>query len=197
MGHSVLKPFILGGLVALCLLVMAMLMGGPLLIFFDPTSVLILVGGTLMLTLAAHGWAGWAALLLGTLRMLIPATMDGHWGRARCLEVSRVAGSAGNIAIIMAGCGAMIGLTQMLAHLDDPSKLGAGVAVIFLAAGATGLDNGLRVPPMGWSSWYGFTSHINETLFRQTGDGLISSGLAAAGYSTAGASTGAGALFCF
>ena len=125
---------ILGGLVALCLLVMAMLMGGPLLIFFDPTSVMILVGGTLMLTLAAHGWAGWAALLLGTLRMLIPAsTMDGHWGRARCLEVSRVAGSAGNIAIIMAGCGAMIGLTQMLAHLDDPTQIGPAMAVCLLS----------------------------------------------------------------
>lgn len=45
------------------------------------------------------------------------------------------------------------------------------------------LDNGIRVPPMGWSSWYGFTSNINETLFRDTANGMISSGLADAGYS--------------
>ena len=51
-----------------------------------------------------------------------------------------------------------------------------------LAGSGAALDNGLRVPPMGWSSWYGFTSNINETLFRETGDGLVSSGLAAAGW---------------
>jgi alpha-galactosidase len=54
--------------------------------------------------------------------------------------------------------------------------------LLFLVAAAAALDNGLRVPPMGWSSWYGFTSHINETLFRETGDGLVSSGLADVGW---------------
>lgn len=32
-----------------------------------------------------------------------------------------------------------------------------------LANPSHALDNGLIVPPMGWSSWYGFTSNINET----------------------------------
>lgn len=44
------------------------------------------------------------------------------------------------------------------------------------------LDNGFRVPPMGWSSWYGFTSHINETMLEAMGDGMVSLGLHAAGY---------------
>jgi len=45
------------------------------------------------------------------------------------------------------------------------------------------LDNGAaRVPPMGWSSWYGFTSNINEKMVRDMADGMISSGLAAKGY---------------
>lgn len=44
------------------------------------------------------------------------------------------------------------------------------------------LDNGLRVPPMGWSSWYGFTSNIDEGMLRDMGDGMISSGLQKAGY---------------
>lgn len=35
---------------------------------------------------------------------------------------------------------------------------------------------------MGWSSWYGFTSHVNETMLRAMGDGMVSSGLHAAGY---------------
>ncbi len=33
-----------------------------------------------------------------------------------------------------------------------------------------------------WSSWYGFTQNINESLFRDIGDGLVTSGLAAAGH---------------
>ena len=47
---------------------------------------------------------------------------------------------------------------------------------------AAALDNGLRVPPMGWSSWYGFTQNINETMLREMADGMVSSGLRAAGY---------------
>ena len=46
------------------------------------------------------------------------------------------------------------------------------------------LDNGFRVPPMGWSSWYGFTSNINDGMIRGMADGLTSSGLAAAGYTS-------------
>lgn len=62
--------------------------------------------------------------------------------------------------------------------------------MILMVGCAAGLDNGLIVPPMGWSSWYGFTSNINETLFRETADGLVSTGLAAAGFSTVWISDG-------
>ncbi|XP_062518898.1 uncharacterized protein LOC134194020 [Corticium candelabrum] len=45
------------------------------------------------------------------------------------------------------------------------------------------LDNGLaRSPPMGWSSWNHFHRSINETLFYETVDAMISSGLAEVGY---------------
>ena len=47
---------------------------------------------------------------------------------------------------------------------------------------ARALNNGLRLPPLSWSSWYGFTQNINETLIRGIADGLVSSGLAAAGF---------------
>ena len=52
----------------------------------------------------------------------------------------------------------------------------------FATAAALGLDNGLRLPPMGWSSWYGFTSHIDEALIRQQAEAMVQSGLHAAGY---------------
>ena len=53
---------------------------------------------------------------------------------------------------------------------------GTLVALASLASSATALDNGYRVPPMGWSSWYGFTNNINETMLRGMADGMVSSG---------------------
>ena len=47
---------------------------------------------------------------------------------------------------------------------------------------ANGLDNGIRTPPMGWSSWYGFTTHISEDLIVDQARGMVQSGLAEAGY---------------
>lgn len=35
---------------------------------------------------------------------------------------------------------------------------------------------------MGWSSWYGFTSNINETMVYEMAQGMVSTGLHAAGY---------------
>lgn len=54
--------------------------------------------------------------------------------------------------------------------------------MIVINSGVHGLNNGLRVPPMGWSSWYGFTQNIDEGMLREMADGMISSGLHAAGY---------------
>jgi alpha-galactosidase len=56
------------------------------------------------------------------------------------------------------------------------------VVYTLLFSAATALDNGFRVPPMGWSSWYGFTSNIDELMLRQMADGMVSSGLHDVGY---------------
>eukprot|EP00040_Diaphanoeca_grandis_P029462 m.172584 g.172584 ORF g.172584 m.172584 type:complete len:478 (+) comp31695_c1_seq1:172-1605(+) len=46
-----------------------------------------------------------------------------------------------------------------------------------------GLDNGLgRTPPLGWSSWNYFANHINETVFEEMADAMVSTGLAKIGY---------------
>lgn len=44
------------------------------------------------------------------------------------------------------------------------------VSLLFVAASA--LDNGFRLPPMGWSSWYGCTSNINESLITGMADAM-------------------------
>ena len=40
----------------------------------------------------------------------------------------------------------------------------------------------LGVRRMGWSSWYGFTQYINETMLREMGEGMVHSGLHSVGY---------------
>ncbi len=56
------------------------------------------------------------------------------------------------------------------------------VELLLCVGAARGLDNGYRLPALGWSSWYGFTSNIDETMIQDMADGLVSSGLLAAGY---------------
>jgi len=43
----------------------------------------------------------------------------------------------------------------------------AATAAALTVAGVRGLDNGFRTPPMGWSSWYGFTQNIDEGMLRE------------------------------
>jgi len=62
------------------------------------------------------------------------------------------------------------------------AAIASSLLLVVAATAVDGLDNGLIVPPMGWSSWYGFTSNINEGLIRGQGDAMVSSGLHAAGY---------------
>ena len=52
-------------------------------------------------------------------------------------------------------------------------KLAALCFTLCAIKGAS-LNNGAGlVPPLGWSSWYGFTSNINEDLLLGIGDGLL------------------------
>lgn len=126
---------ILALLVTLSVVITAIVRGGSPIIFMDFSSVLFLVGGTALLTLASHGLAGWSAICGGLKRMLMPATTtDAGWGQARCQQVAQVARTAGNNAIMMAACGAMIGLIQILRNLDDPTYIGPAMAVCLLCA---------------------------------------------------------------
>lgn len=49
----------------------------------------------------------------------------------------------------------------------------AAVVAALLVESTHALDNGLIVPPMGWSSWYGFTQNINETMVYETAQGMV------------------------
>ena len=51
-------------------------------------------------------------------------------------------------------------------------KVAALVAAL-LVESSHALDNGLIVPPMGWSSWYGFTQNINESMVYEMAEGMV------------------------
>jgi alpha-galactosidase len=44
------------------------------------------------------------------------------------------------------------------------------------------LDNGITLPPLGWSTWNHFRGAINETLIKSVADAMVASGLVEAGY---------------
>ena len=58
-------------------------------------------------------------------------------------------------------------------------------SAVLLAPAANALDNGVALRPfLGYSTWNFFNDAINDTLIRDLGTSLISTGLAAAGYRT-------------
>ncbi|VGO23581.1 glycoside hydrolase family 27 protein [Pontiella sulfatireligans] len=63
-------------------------------------------------------------------------------------------------------------------------KLSITVLVWFIITGCCfSLDNRVaQLPPMGWNSWNAFGKEIDEQVFIETADVMISSGLADAGY---------------
>ena len=114
------------------LMLCGILMGSPLIIFFDSTSVLITVGGTVGLLTATHGigpsieaiGGGFKAMLTHAERM----DVETHEHNAH------IAQSGGTLCITMGVMGATIGLIQMLAHMEDPTAIGPAMAVALLTS---------------------------------------------------------------
>jgi flagellar motor component MotA len=126
---------VLGIIVTVTVLCTAILLGSPLVIFLDVHSLSIVVLGTVFVTLSTHGTAGCVALGKGLGRIFFPAwSTQAEWGVSACQTVAQVAHTAGTSAILLAGCGAMIGLTQMFHALDDPSQIGPAMAMAMLTS---------------------------------------------------------------
>ena len=57
------------------------------------------------------------------------------------------------------------------------------LTIFILCPTINGLDNGLGlVPPLAWSSWNYFNQAVNESLIREIGDAMVSTGLASIGF---------------
>jgi len=125
---------ILGLLMTLWVLIMGIVLGSPLVIFFDVPSVLLVVLGTAGLILAAHGPAGLFTYTCGGMRRLLWPKSGAMWGVEECRMAVRVARSGGQSAILMAACGACIGLCQMFLNIEDPATIGPAMAVCLLTS---------------------------------------------------------------
>jgi alpha-galactosidase len=59
------------------------------------------------------------------------------------------------------------------------------VPLVLSVSRCSGLDNGMALtPPLAYSTWNMFNDDTNDTLIRELGDALESTGLAALGYRT-------------
>lgn len=79
------------------------------------------------------------------IRRTLEADIDAREGRE--LEAARVFDTMGGYAPTIGIIGAVIGLIQVMGHLDEPAALGAGIAVAFVATiYGVGLANILLLP---------------------------------------------------
>jgi len=72
----------------------------------------------------------------------------------------------------------------MAAHEMSRYRLPATL-LLLLPLLSSALDNGLAAtPPLAYSTWNMFNDATNDTLIRELGDALVSTGLAGVGYRT-------------
>lgn len=56
------------------------------------------------------------------------------------------------------------------------------VSLLALLPPTHALDNGVTLPPLGWSTWNALRDNFNESVLRDVADAMVSSGMVAAGY---------------
>jgi len=123
---------ILGLTCVVGLILFGIMLGSPLVIFFDPTSVLISGGGTLALLTATHGFRESMDAIVGGLRGMF--TKADGLGIETHEHNAHIAQTGGTLCISMGVTGASIGLIQMLTNLADPSAIGPAMAVALLTS---------------------------------------------------------------
>ncbi|MBI1321543.1 MAG: hypothetical protein GC168_21715 [Candidatus Hydrogenedens sp.] len=116
---------LVGLALALAAVLIAMSAGGNAIVFINIPSLAFVV----LLTLGLLVWSYGSAAL-----KLLPAAGRMLSGNVQADAGLAAMARAGARFALMAGCvGTLIGMVSMLAALDDPSRMGGGVAIAFLA----------------------------------------------------------------
>lgn len=121
---------LIGFLIFAALIVGAILLGGDLLAYFNIPSVLIVIGGTGALLLLTFGHDGCLTALRLTVRGKRKAEHIQTLQRGDPVMFFRLAAA---YSLTLGFVGTLIGLVAMLSNMDDPSKIGAGMAAALLS----------------------------------------------------------------
>ena len=114
---------LVAGLLFVLLLGAAMGSGGSIASFIDPPSLMITVGGGMLLTLIAHGRQGMSAML----------RVSKEGGSKPQFEFAQTVASGAAKQFERVGwLGTGIGVIQMLQNLDDPRSIGPAMAIAIL-----------------------------------------------------------------
>ena len=116
---------LVAGLLFAFMIFAAIALGSPLSAFFNPPSLVLTVGGGILLTLMSHGFSG--------LRELARISREGR-KRSEFEYAQTIALGAAQQFERIGGIGTGIGFVQMLANMDDPNAIGPALAVAFLTA---------------------------------------------------------------
>ena len=123
----------IGFICAIGIMLFGIMLGSPLIIFFDLTAVLLGPVATLMLLIATFGFGPvGSAFRTGFWGLFFASDEPPHPEQVKTVQM--VAGSGINYSTLTGFIGGLIGLTQMLTNMADPTAIGPALAVCLLSA---------------------------------------------------------------
>ena len=129
-GYRRMIAKLAGFLLFMALILAAILLGGDLLAYFNMPSAILVFGGTVALLLLTFGHDGCINALRLTVKGKLNSQNQGSISNWDPVVFFRLAGA---YAIAMGSIGMVIGIIAMLSNMDDPSKIGAGMAACLLS----------------------------------------------------------------
>ncbi len=132
---------LLGFACGICVMLLGILLGGELRLFIDYPSLVITVGGAFAFCFAVHSPAQLKAALSA-------ANGNDPISEADFLRHDPVLETLSNTTIASGVVGSLIGMVNMLAHMDDPKSIGPACAVAILTILYAAMMSGMIIMPL-------------------------------------------------
>ena len=132
---------LLGYALGFGIMLMGIMLGGELHLFIDYPSMALTIGGGFAFCLAVHAPSAMSDAVRAA-RGSDPVSLEDFHRHDAVLE------TLSNTTIASGVAGTLIGMVNMLAHMDDPKHIGPACAVALLTILYAGLVSGLLVMPL-------------------------------------------------